>query len=118
MLINHGGSSSVLVNVVACCASSLGDVRRIFQEVIHNGGEILGVLDAFTSSIGDECHRFGKSLVIGADDDRNAVDRSLGHVVDAHTKATTHISHCGIAIDGREQSVAINDEYAVIADVF
>ena len=99
MLIDQGGSSCILVNVVACCASSLGDVRRIFQEVIHNGGETLSVLDAFTSSISDECHSFCKSLVIGTDDDRNALDSCLGHVVDAYTKATTDISHCRIAVD-------------------
>ena len=102
VLVDYGSGSCILVDVVTCCASGCCDVRGIFQEIIHDGGEVFCILNAFASSILHQSHSFCKALVVGSDDDGNTIDGSFGHVVDADTESTSHISHCGIAIDGRE----------------
>lgn len=58
-----------------------------------------------------------EALVVGPDEDRDAVDCSLRYVVNAHAESAAHISDVRIAIDTGEQTEAVDDQAIRILDV-
>ena len=56
-------------------------------------------------------------LVVGAEEYRHIPDGSLQEVVDAHTKASTHIGHLTIVVDAGEQTEAVDNQHLGISQI-
>ena len=64
------------------------------------------------SSESNEVAGFAEALIVGADDYRHAIDRSLRHIVDAYAESAAYVCNGCIAVDGLEQAIAV-DNHAV-----
>ena len=55
--------------------------------------------------------------VFGAENDGDVIDRRLERIVYAHAEAAADVGDFPVAIDGREQSEAVDDEARIIPQV-
>ena len=76
-------------------------------EASREGGR---VGDGEGTAASDEVEGLAKLAVVGAKEHGDAVNRSLGGVVDAVAEAAADVGDAGVAIDGREEAEGVNDE--------
>lgn len=76
-------------------------------EASREGGRVSDGEGAATS---DEVNGLAKLAVVGAEEHGDAVDRSLGGVVDTVAEAAADVGDAGVAVDGREEAEGVDDE--------
>ena len=76
-------------------------------EASREGGRVGDGEGAATS---DEVEGLAKLAVVGAEEHGDAVDRSLGGVVDAVAEAAADVGDAGVTVDGREEAKGVDDE--------
>ena len=76
-------------------------------EASREGGR---VSDGEGAAASDEVKGLAKLVVVGAEEHGDAVDRSLGGVVDAVAEAAADVGDAGVAVDGREEAKGVDDE--------
>ena len=82
----------------------------VSEERIETGSKGGRVGDGEGTAASDEVEGLAKLVVIRAEEHGDAVDRSLGGVVDAVAKAAADVGDAGVAIDGREEAEGVDDE--------
>ena len=82
----------------------------VSEERIEAGREGRRVSDGEGAAASDEVEGLAKLAVVGAEEHGDAVDRSLGGVVDAVAKAAADVGDAGVAVDGREEAKGVDDE--------
>ena len=96
---NLVGRPGMVGDILARCGAGIFHHIRMCHEVVEERLEILRTLDFETASSRQEVLGFAETVVVGTDDDGNAVDRCLGDIVDTHAESATDIRHAGIAVD-------------------
>ena len=80
------------------------------EERIEAGGEGRRVGNGEGAAASDEVEGLAKLAVVGAEEYGDAVNRSLGGVVDAVAEAAADVGDAGVAVDGREEAEGVDDE--------
>ncbi len=76
-------------------------------EASREGGR---VSDGVGAAASDEVKGLAKLVVVGAEEHGDAVDRSLGGVVDTVTEAAADVGDAGVAVNGRKEAKGVDDE--------
>ena len=82
----------------------------VSEERIEAGSKGGHVSDGVGAAASDEVEGLAKLVVVGAEEHGDAVDRSLGGVVDAVAEAAADVGDAGVAVDGREEAKGVDDE--------
>lgn len=89
----------------------------IVKKVVERCVEVLLVVHLETTAQTKEVLCLAEILVVGTNQDGDTIHSSLRHIVDAHTKATTHIGYLAIAIDAAKETKAVDDETVHLGNV-
>ena len=88
------------------CSAGVG-VSEERIEADSKGGR---VGDGKGAAASDEVEGLAKLAVVGAEEHGDAVNRSLGGVVDAVAEAAADVGDAGVAVNGREEAEGVDDE--------
>ena len=80
------------------------------EERIEAGSKGGRVSDGVGAAASDEVKGLAKLAVVGAEENGNAVNRSLGGVVDAVAEAAADVGDAGVAVNGRKEAKGVDDE--------
>lgn len=87
-------------------AIGLGICEKVVGDVI----ELTRVVHLEAGSGIKQIARLAEVLVVGTDDDRDAIDRCFWDVVNANAEAAAHHCQLTIAVDAGEEPEAVDDE--------
>ena len=104
------GRTGIVCNIAAGRPPGFPKSLPVGKEVIHYGGEISRTAYFHATAVGDERTGFAELSVVGTYYHGATVNRRFRNIVNADAEASAYISHCGIAVKTRQQSVAVDDE--------
>ena len=82
----------------------------VSEERIEAGSKGGHVSDGVGAAASDEVKGLAKLVVVGAEEHGDAVDRSLGGVVDTVAEAAADVGDAGVAVNGRKEAKGVDDE--------
>ena len=109
-LIYFVGSAGVFANIGAGDLAGLTPRLVVVQEFVERAVYI-GLRAHFaTTARSKEFARLSEFSIIRPNEDGKSIHGGLRHVVNPHTKAPANVSYGGVAINGSQQAIAINNQ--------
>lgn len=98
VVIDARGGASVTGDVVACSIAGSRAGNGVAQELVEDIVALLRSTNGKTSTAGVQLYCLAELLVLGTENHRDAIDGSLGNIVDAAAKSTTNVGNRAITI--------------------
>lgn len=115
--VDDVGGSGVLGDVAAggFCCHAIG--LAVCEEVVGDVIELIRIVHLEAGSGIKQIACLTEVMVVGTNDDGNAIDSSFRDVVNAYAEAAAHHCQLTIAIDAGEEPEAVNDEDVGSGDI-
>ena len=115
--INDVGGTGVVGDIAAGSVGGTAIGVGIREEMVGDAIELLGIMNLKAGSGIQQITGLAEVLVVGTDDDGDAIDRTFGDIMDAYAEATAHHCQLTIAVDAGEESEAVDDEDICCGDI-
>ena len=112
------GSTCHLLYIFTSLTTCFRKRLRFRDKTLHDGLEVISRLNLQATATGLKPLGLLKTLIVRPEYDRNIPHRSLQQIVNAYAKATADIGNISIAINARQKTEAIDNQYFCIAYVF
>ena len=110
-------SSGITSHIITCICSGFTQEQFIRQETIQQSFQFIIIFNGISALCFEQLNGFHKFLILRSENHRNAINCSLKSIVDSHSETTSDIGNLAIAVDGREQPEAVDNQAVGLTDI-